>query len=182
MPKNRSLLILILILIIGVPLLALGFNLLNKIKKQEIPRQAADNTFQLALYCPTIDEFCDKGQTVTKDNIDLGFGGSVPANTPVKASFNGKITTSIINLGSEQVSVIYLDNEEGQIRAIYTFKGSAADVAQLTGSQDTYIKVGTEIGKITGNMTTYNTSLLFTLIKGDPQTGEKLLLDSKSFY
>lgn len=178
--KKIALLALLILVPIGLALAMTYFRM--KTPTPQTPEQIKDE-FTYLLYCPTISKYCEEGKITTASNgVLLGFGGTVPAGSVVKAAINGKMSVSAVTIAGEQIRVIYLDNKEGELRAIYTYKGTAINPTELTGGDpEGYIKVGTEIGKIEGNITSYNTSLLFSLIKGNPQSGEQLLLDSQSF-
>lgn len=128
--------------------------------------------------CPSTDDFCKNGKDIEKDGKYEGFGAAVPALSSVYAAFEGNISSLkgklSPELGGEEIVIIYLDNKERGLRAVYTLKGQAP--------QPRIIKQGAAITRVGDKMQTYGgVSLIFKLIKGDPLLGEVVKLTSEDF-
>ncbi len=143
-----------------------------------IPGQAS----KVFLYCPSVSVFCKSGTPIVVGGTTLGFGAKLPANTPVLAAFNGKVSISQTTLNpgpSEQtLQTLQLTDLNTNTNAIYYFVGNTE--SNIANSKDT-IKVGTKLGTITQNITSYNTSLLFQLFVGSPATVPQQALQANSF-
>lgn len=187
--QNRRNLIIVAVVVIILPIVV-GLSL----SKHGPGKQTAQITPPLpdltkGIYkCPSSKEFCEGGKDIIKDKTYAGFGGDVATGSAVLAAFDGKVTGLTITLppqfNSEKLNIIYLDNKqslgsndpkEENIRATYYFKGEEINFNELDA------KIGANLGTVGGRMLYYDTSLLFTITKGDLQTGEKIRLTAKDF-
>ncbi len=180
----------LILLIVLIPII-LAFAL-GKIKLSDMFNQPGTSTSkpaqpkqQITLYCPSVNDFCTTGGQIKKNNLYLGFGGKVFAGKPIKTAFNGKLSISYRNeasvSGIEKITVARLDNFEAKKTAFYLFIGSKLPEKDLPTSPNGYVKVGTTFGKITSDMKSYGTSLLFQLFDGDPSKTKPLPLQISSF-
>lgn len=179
--ENRNIKILAIIAIISLPIfLSIWYGKLNlkMLSKAPAPAPTTSQVTKIYLYCPSIADYCTKGLMLKENNKNLGFGGKVPANTPILAAFNGQATvgdaTVITKTGKETLNTITLINPDTKTTAIYYFKGEGAVKPGM-------IKVGTKIGTITQNIRAYNTSLLFQLYYENPVKAQLQTLNSNSF-
>lgn len=180
--QNRRNLAVAVIIVITLPFI-LGF-LISKygllIKQQTAPTTPPLPDLTKGIYkCPATKQFCEEGKDIIKDKTYAGFGGEVATGSAVLAAFDGIATGLTITLPpqfkSEKLNVIYLDNGENNIRATYYFKGQPINFNEVE------TKEGATLGIIEDRMQYYDTALLFTIIKGDPQKDEKIRLNPKDF-
>lgn len=176
---NHQKLLLIILAIILAPLVVVfiltGTNLIPTSKKPPQKLQVK-GTF----ICPALKQFCQLGQTITGDEGQyLGFGAIIPAQSQIKAVFDGKVTKFTTFLPKsptapkEDVQTIYLDNAQENLRAIYFFKGKLLSGDNISKAQ--------AIGISEDKINRFNTSLLFQIIKGDPAKNQPLILKSADF-
>lgn len=171
--KTLLITLLVLAVIVTIPILALNYDKIRQFfTKPELQTQES------LLGCPTNKEFCQNSQDITFQNAYLGFGGTLSENEPLYAAFDGSLkaitTTMPKEFKNEKINTINIDSADGTMRAVYYFIGQAP-------SSQTVVKQGQIIGKITGKITSFNTSLVFQLIKGDPIKGDKVKLTSEDF-
>lgn len=170
---------LVIVVVVALPILLAIF--LTKINRPtpKTPTKLSSDLKKGIYKCPSVKEFCLEGRDIIKDKTYVGFGGDVASGSAILASFDGKVTGFSMTLPpqfqSEKLNVIYLDNQENNIRATYYFKGAPINFNEI----DT--KEGATLGIIKDRMQYYDTFLLFTIVKGDPQKDEKIRLTSKDF-
>ncbi len=179
---RRQKIIALIIILVAIPIV-LSFLKLTKNKPttttqiSQPPKLTSD--LKKGIYkCPSIKQFCQTGRDIIKDNSYAGFG-NFATGSAVLAAFDGVATGLTITLPSqfksEKLNVIYLDNKENNIRAVYYFKGNPINFNNMM------VKEGADLGVIGDKMQYFDTSLLFTIIKGDVQKGEKIRLTAKDF-
>lgn len=186
--------ILIITLFLLLPvLIAIGLGRVNILKLGKTPPPSptpapvvTTDASKIFLYCPTTSDYCSKGRNVIQNGVYLGFGGNLKSGSPIKAAFNGKVTTATTLMksktGTEKITTITLQNDEAKTTAIYYYIGEGPTPGSIPTSPNGYVKVGTTLGKVTKDIRAYQTSLLFQMYKGDaPATGQKLQLDTRSF-
>lgn len=170
--KRENLLVIGLLVVTLPPIIALVITYGTSTKKESPPQSSS----QKGYLCPTTKEFCQNGTDVTKNSY-LGFGINATANHPIYAVFDGEVTVSQTilpkDLGGETLQTIYIDNKQDNLRAVYLYIGQSF--------APNSVQKGVIIGKMEKEIKSYNTWLIFQLIKGDPLKGEKVKLSSKDF-
>lgn len=129
----------------------------------------------LTLRCPTVKDFCETGRDIFANGTYAGFGTTLPSGSTLTAVFSGVLTIETTPSPVEEkenITAVYIDNAELDLRATYYFKGS---VQKETGE----VKTGEIIGTVDQPMTT--TSLLFLLTQGDPENEEYIPLSKENF-
>lgn len=177
--NRRRIIIALVVIVIVLPILLAIFLTKMKYPTQTTPTKLSSDLKKGIYKCPSVKEFCLEGRDIIKDKTYVGFGGNLATGSAILASFDGKVTGLTITLppqfNSEKLNVIYLDNTENNIRATYYFKG------QPINFNGVETKEGATLGIIEDRMQYYDTALLFTIIKGDPQKDEKTRLTAKDF-
>ena len=128
--------------------------------------------------CPSTADFCQKGQDFFQNGTYIGWAGRIPKGSPITASFDGKLSSTATTLppefNNEEITIVYLDNTDRGLRAIYYFKGKPPKQKE--------IKEGEDIGGIDEPMAFYDGySLIYSIIKDYPQNREKATLGPKDF-
>lgn len=129
------------------------------------------------LRCPATSDFCTNAKDVNQNNIYLGIGANIATGSAVYAAFDGNITALKAklssDLGGEEIIVIYLDNKEKGLRAVYTLKGQVPQAKS--------VRSGGTISKVGDRINVFGSSLIFKLIKGNPINGEVIKLTPANF-
>lgn len=149
-----------------------------------LPRKiVSPNQSNLQLFCPSLREFCQKGEGVVKDGNYIGFGGKLASGSAIFAAFDGVLSSTTSSFLKEKDGKIvqrkfiiaYLDNPDLNLRAEYYFRG----LLDKNGK----VKKGEQIATSNGNkITTYdNSSLIFSLIPGYPAGNTPAILNKEDF-
>ena len=129
------------------------------------------------LSCPSIPDFCANAKDVNQHDTYLGIGTNLAKGSPVYAAFDGELSSLSGKIASgsaqETITIIYLDNKDKGIRAVYTLKGQTP--------QPKTVKEGDTISKVGDKINLFGSSLLFKLIKGNPLNGEVIRLSVDNF-
>lgn len=176
--RRRIIMVLVIVVVILPILLAILPMKISRPTPKTPPKLSSD--LKKGIYkCPSVKEFCLEGGDIIKDKTYAGFGEDLATGSAILASFDGKVTGLTITLppqfNNEKLNVIYLDNTENNVRATYYFKGAPINFNEVE------TKEGATLGIIEDRMQYYDTALLFTIIKGDPQKDEKIRLTAKDF-
>ena len=135
------------------------------------------------LSCPSLKEFCQKGEGVVKDGKYIGFGGKLASGSTIFAAFDGVLSSTTSTFPKEEDNqttqkkfiTAYLDNSELGLRGIYYFRGSISKSEKVTKGE----QIGISNGKV---ITIYdNKSLIFSLIAGYPKTNNPIILNKENF-
>lgn len=172
MSRKTLLLILFVVIVIAIPIFALKYN------ETVTPQPSPTAKSSLKLFCPSTNNFCQRGKDIEFEGSYFGFGGDLLENDPVYAVFDGNLksltTTMPKEYANEQVTTIYLDSLDGKTRAVYYFIGQAPS-SIMTATK------GDIIGKIEGKIKAFDTYLVLQLIEGDGITNTSVRLTSQSF-
>ncbi len=164
--QNKRQIIIGLILIV-VSILALAAFLTFKKPSPQVEKPLTVDLKKGIYRCPAAKLFCEGGKNIFKDASFVGFGGTVATGSAVLASFDGLATGQTLTLpaqfNNEKLNVIYLDNQENNLKATYYFKGESLNFNNIAVKEDT------SLGKIEGKMDYYNTFLIFTITKDNIQ-------------
>lgn len=127
--------------------------------------------------CPSISSFCQTAKDINQNGDYFGFGADLPENTPIFAAFDGQVnyitSTTSKEMGEEKMNIIYLDNKEKALRAVYYTKGDVSNV--------TSVKAKEGLGRVGKPINLYQTSFVFQLIKNYTSTPENIHLNSADF-
>ena len=150
----------------------------KEVKIEYTPQPAVEPSLQKGPYkCPSEPTFCNKNNEITRGGKYEGIGGDLPEAAPVYAAFDGEMTALPVTLppeqGSEKYIIIYLDNRERGLRAVYTLQAKAPEPKT--------VKEGDIIARIGTKVSIYDSPLVFKLIKGDPLLGEAVKLKAEDF-
>ena len=135
------------------------------------------------LSCPSLKEFCQKGEGVIKDGKYIGFGGKLASGSAIFAAFDGALSSTTNTFQKEENGqtvekrfvTAYLDNSELGLRGIYYFRGSIPKSGKVAKGE----QIGISNGKV---ITIYdNKSLIFSLIAGYPKTNNPIILNKENF-
>ena len=135
------------------------------------------------LSCPSLKEFCQKGESIIKDGKYIGFGGKLASGSTIFAAFDGVLSSTTSTFPKEEDNqttqkkfiTAYLDNSELGLRGIYYFRGSIPKSGKVTKGD----QIGISNGKV---ITIYdNKSLIFSLIAGYPKTNNPIILNKENF-
>lgn len=181
--KDKKIIVITLFLILPI-ILSLLLSKYSQKSQVQTNQKIATGSAQLQIgpfICPSVGDFCTKGQDVIKDGADSGFGAVLPKGSLIKAAFGGTATVVPLTLpekfNSEKFNVVYLDNQTKDLRAVYYFKGEVNKAIEKVP-----VRAGDQIGKTGEPIAFYNNlSLVFQIIKGDPIKGERVKLTSKDF-
>lgn len=177
--NRRRLIIALVVIVVILPILLAILLTKGNRPTSKTPAKLSSDLKKGIYKCPSVKEFCLEGRDIIKDKTYAGFGENLATGSAILASFDGKVTGLTITLPpqfqSEKLNVIYLDNTENNIRATYYFKGAPINFNEV----DT--KEGATLGIIEDKMQYYDTFLLFTIIRGDPQKDERIRLTAKDF-
>lgn len=131
--------------------------------------------------CPSLKEFCQKGEGVMKDGKYIGFGGKLASASAIFAAFDGVLSSTTNSFPKEKDGKIvqrtfiiaYLDNPDLNLRAEYYFRGSL--------DKNGTVKKGEQIATSNGNKITIydNSSLIFSLIY--PAGNTPVILNKEDF-
>ena len=136
------------------------------------------------IFCPSVKEFCEKGEGVIKDQKYIGLGYRLSSGSAIFAAFDGNLTSTKsaypieVNgkTTQENFKIVYLDNPDLRLRAIYFFRGKAKDIK--TGK----ISKGQQIAVSGKPIAIYdNNSLIFSLIPGYPAINTPAILSKEAF-
>ncbi len=129
------------------------------------------------LSCPSTPDFCANAKEVNQNNTYQGIGRALAKGSPIYAAFDGELSSLKGKItsgsGEETITIIYLDNKEKGIRAVYTLQGEAP--------QPQTVYEGDAISEVGDKINLYGVSLLFKVILGNPITGEAFRLSSANF-
>ena len=131
------------------------------------------------LSCPSLKEFCQKGEGVIKDGKYIGFGGKLASGNAIFAAFDGNLSTALsptsAGNGNTSRNTAYLDNPDLKLRAIYLFKGSITKTGKVNKEEQIAISNGK-------TMKAYdNNSLIFSLIPGYPESNTPIIVNKENF-
>jgi len=188
-PKSFVFVLIFLVLIFG----ALNyFNIFSISKLWPIQKSKSISTIEknnspstpFKLSCPTIKEFCKKGQGIVKDQY-VGLGYKLSSGSAIFAAFDGNLTATFsaypieVNgkTTQQKFKILYLDNPSLNLRARYFFRGKDKDIK--TGK----ISKGEQIAISNGKpIVIYdNSSLVFSLIQTYQKTNTPVILNNENF-
>lgn len=125
--------------------------------------------------CPSTPDFCKTGADISQNNKYIGFGAKIAQGSLIFASIDGQLTGISATLtNGEKMVVLYIDNKDKGFRASYFFQGDKTP-------EPKQVKEGDQIGTVGSFLSFYNASLVFSITKNDPVTGDKIKLSSKDF-
>ena len=135
------------------------------------------------LSCPSLKEFCQKGEGVVKDGKYIGFGGKLASASAIFAAFDGILSSTTSTFPKEKNNqttqkkfiTAYLDNAELGLRGIYYFRGSIPKSGNVIKGEQVAITNGKTISIYDNN------SLIFSVIRDYPATNNPAILNKENF-
>jgi nitrate reductase NapE component len=135
--------------------------------------QRSTNVLPVKLACPSLKEFCQKGQSVIKDGNYIGFGGKLASASAIFAAFDGDLT--VAKTDQEKFKILYLDSPNQKARAIYFLRGQIIKKVKVSKGEQIAIANGKTISIYDDN------SLIFSVIIGYPNTNTPIILNKENF-
>jgi len=133
------------------------------------------------LSCPSLKEFCEKGQGIFKDGQYVGLGYSLSSENAIFAAFDGNLSIALSPTSAgalttkKKLITAYLDNPDLKLRAIYLFKGSITKTGKVNKGEQIAISNGKPIKVYDNN------SFIFSLIPGYPGSNTPTILNKENF-
>ena len=135
------------------------------------------------LSCPSLKEFCQKGESIIKDGKYIGFGGKLASASAIFAAFDGILSSTTSTFPKEKNNqttqkkfiTAYLDNAELGLRGIYYFRGSIPKSGSVIKGEQVAITNGKTISIYDNN------SLIFSVIRDYPATNNPAILNKENF-
>lgn len=126
-------------LIVAVIAIGLGYLIL----RGSLPKTPTQSTptptplSKISIDCP-IEGFCQKAKPVVNNGNIVAIASPLPANTPIKAIFDGKTITRSVNAAGNPRETFYsvsLVNDPQQLKAVYYFKNKVNVRASLKSGE-----------------------------------------------
>ena len=162
-------------------------NYLGFLPRKEVPTgtsQQLNNVTikQLKIPCPSVKEFCEKGQGIVKDQY-VGFGYRLSSGSAIFAAFDGNVTATFsaypIDVNGkttqEKFKALYLDSPDLNFRVVYYFRGQVTKTGPVIRGEQIAISNGKLIQAYD------NSSLVFSLILGYPGSNTTAILNKEDF-
>lgn len=142
-----------------------------------------NNVSPLKISCPSVKEFCEKGQGIVKDGKYIGFGYKLASGSAIFATFDGNLTATFsaypIEVNGkttlEKFKTLYLDSPDLNLRGVYYFRGQLTKTGPVIKGEQIAISNGKPIKAYDNN------SFIFSLIPGYPAANTPAILNKEDF-
>ena len=135
------------------------------------------------IFCPSVKEFCEKGEGVIKDQKYIGLGYRLSSGSAIFAAFDGNLTATFSaypvetngQTTQEKFKALYLDSPNLNLRGVYYFRGQVTKTGPVIKGEQIAISNGKPI------VIYDNNSLIFSLIQTYQKTNTPTILNKEDF-
>lgn len=133
--------------------------------------------------CPSIKEFCDKGEDIFKGQKYFGLGYKLSSESAIFAAFDGNLTSTVSSYfenkngveTQKKYIIVNLANEDLNMKAIYLFRGEVIKDGKVNKGEQIAISSGKKISIYNNN------SIVFSINKLYGSSEDALLLNKEYF-